>query len=107
MGEWEGFEVTLPDGGAVIVTPEETDALDAGELRTVVEAIRRLDCGTDGSAETFWDADGDVVLVRSRVWVWDVPGEEVRAIWPHCRQLGLPEEGAPLMLLAFREAGLR
>lgn len=107
MGEWEGFEATLSDGGVVIVTPEGTDALDAGELRTIVEAIRRLDFGMDGSAETFWDAEGDVVLVRSRAGVWSVPGEEVRAIWPHCRQLGLPEEAAPLVLLAFRQAGLR
>jgi hypothetical protein len=99
--------VTLPDGGAVIVTPEGTDALGASDLRTIVEAIRRLDFGMDGSAETFCDAEADVVLVRSRAGVWSVPGEEVRALWPHCRQLGLPEEGTPLMLVAFREAGLR
>ena len=88
------------------MTSEGIDAFDAGKLRTIVEAIRRLDFGRDGSAETFWDADGDVVLVRSRVGVWSVPAGEVRATWPHCRRLGLPEEGAALMLGAFQEPGL-
>lgn len=107
MSEREGFEVTLPDFGALIVTPEGTDALDAGELRTIMETIRRLDFGREGSGETLWDDEGDVVLVRSRAGVWSVPAGEVRVIWPHCRRLGLPEEGAALMLVAFREAGLR
>jgi hypothetical protein len=107
LSEWEGFEVTLPDGAALIVTSEGTDILGAGELRTIVETIRRLDFGMEGGGETLWDDEGDVVLVRSRAGVWSVPAGEVRAIWPHCRRLGLPEEGVPLMLVAFREAGLR
>jgi hypothetical protein len=86
--------------------PDGTDALDAGELRTVVETIRRLDFGTEGREETLGDDEGDVVLVRSGAGVWSVPAGEVRAIWVHCRRLGLPEEGAALMLVAFREAGL-
>ena len=100
--------MTISDGGAVIVNPEGTD----------VPRRRRAPHGRGGDPaprfrhgrqrrDVLWDAEGDVMLVRSRVGVWSVPGEEVRAIWPHCRQLGLPEEGAPLMLVAFREAGLR
>ena len=45
--------MTMSDGGAVIVNPEGTDVPRRRRTPHGREAIRRLDFGTDGSAETF------------------------------------------------------
>ena len=65
MGEWEGFEVVLPDGGATVATQEGRECLDGGPIWATVQTIRCLECDPDGGWETLWDQEEDVVLVRS------------------------------------------